>query len=256
MDESLFPRRKPTVAPNGFILYDAPQVDLNALFPTFNQWAFQRGVAPAVELNLFQAGAKQIYGYVQKDYHGVFHMIFLPCQAGNDLSVYLHCFDYAAQFKYATQKDYPMYNWFSMVVLPEKHKPTVSKRYSRELEHGFIETRVASFPQTIRLINSVFPKLAALAGYRKDKQVPRGWLTYKNKTLRLCSGAATHQIAMTYIDDSIHSGDKSQEPKGTAFDGMSQHEPADPSAILCQMEVKIDSLHHLFCVAEGLLQTR
>ena len=131
-----------------------------------------------------------------------------------------------------------MYSWFSMVVLPEGHKPTVSTRYSRELEDGFIELKVATFPQSIRLINSVFPKLAALAGYRKDKQVPRGWLTYKNKTLRLCSGAAT-----------VH---KSDAPKGTAFDGMCQHDPADESAILVQMDVEIDSLHHLFCQRTGL----
>ncbi|KAI2512015.1 hypothetical protein MHU86_2303 [Fragilaria crotonensis] len=242
VDESLFPRRKPTVAPNGYILYDAQDVDLNALFPTFNGWAFQDQDAPSVELNLFQAGGKQNHGYVQKDKDGLIHMIFLPCQAGDDLSVYLHCFDYASQFKYATHGEYPMYSWFSMVVLPEGHKPTVSKRYSRELEDGFIEMRVASFPQTIRLINSAFPKLAALAGYRKDKQVPRGWLTYKNKILRLCSGGAT-----------VH---KSDAPKGTAFDGMCQHYPADESAILVQMDVEIDSLHHLFCVAEGLLQTR
>ncbi|KAI2506269.1 hypothetical protein MHU86_8204 [Fragilaria crotonensis] len=107
VDESLFPRRKPTVAPNGYILYDAQDVDLNALFPTFNGWAFQDQDAPPVELNLFQAGGKQNHGYVQKDKDGLIHMIFLPCQAGDDLSVYLHCFDYASQFKYATH-GYPL----------------------------------------------------------------------------------------------------------------------------------------------------
>jgi hypothetical protein len=92
------------------------------------------------------------------------------------------------------------------------------------------------------LINSAFPKLAAFAGYRKDKKIPRGWLTYKNNTLRLCSGTS-------------HTP-KSNAPKGTAFDGIDQHNPIGDSSILYQMDVEIDSLHRLFCVAEGLLQKR
>jgi hypothetical protein len=240
LDESSFPRRIPAVVPKGYILFETQQVDLNTLFPSFNKWAFPRN-GRAAELNLFQAGRKQNYGFVERSY-GLRHMLFLPCKAGDDLSVYFHCFDCASQAKYATRDGYAMNSWFSVVVLPEDHPATLSKRYARDLEEGFVETKVVSFPPTIPLMNSVFPKLAALAGYRKDKRVPRGWLTYQNKTLRLCAGASVTP--------------KSPAIKGTAFDGMNQHEPADEYAILHQMEVELESLHHLFCVAEGLLQSR
>lgn len=236
IDESLFPRRKPAVVRSGFVLYETQQVDLNVLFPSFNKWAFLREYEDSVSLNLFQAGRKSNYGFVQKD-DGVMQMMYLPCRAGDDLSVYLHCFDYASRFKCGS-----MCSWYSMVVLPEGHSDALSSKYSRNLEKGFCEMKVASFPQTIPLINSAFPKLAAFAGYRKDKNIPRGWLTYQNKTLRLCSGASA-----------VH---KSNAPKGTAYDGMDQHDPADKSAILYKMDVEIANLHHLFCVAESLLQTR
>ena len=37
-------------------------------------------------------------------------------------------------------------------------------------------------------LNKIFPKLAALAGFVKDKKVPEGWLTFKDGTLRICTG--------------------------------------------------------------------
>ena len=190
VDESLFPRRKPANAPTGFIEYVTQEVDLNAMFPTFNDWVFRHG--RAAELNLFQAGRKQNFGFVERT-AGTRHMIILPCKAGGeDSSVYLHCFDFATQFKHGGD-----YSWYSVVVLPEDHPPKLNDRYSRELERGFIELKVASFPPTMSLCNSAFPKLAALAGYRnKDKKVPRGWLIYQNKILRICSGAAaTHKTS-------------------------------------------------------------
>lgn len=234
-DESLFPRRKPAAVPDGLVPYVTDKVDLNALFPTLNKWAFHHESRRLVELNLFQPGRKQNFGFVEKR-DRTLHMIFLPCRAGTDLSVYLHCFDYASQFKSTTN------NWYSMVVFPEEHPAKLADRYSRELEPGLVAMRVASYPPTVPWINSFFPKLAALAGYQKDKNVPRGWLTYKNKILRICSGAAASHT--------------SNAPKGTAFDGKDHFEPADESAILFKMDVEIESLHDLFCLAEGLLMTR
>lgn len=239
VEQSLFPRRKLKAAPGGFLPYDTQKVDLNVLFPTLNKWAFQHD--RAVELHLFQPGRKQNHGYVQRDDNGVLHMLFLPCRAGKDLSTYLHCFDYASQFKFETYNDCPMYNWYSVVVCPEGHLESLTDQYSRNQKRGFVEMKIAPCPQTIPHFNSVFPKLAALAGYRKDKRVPRGWLTYQNNTLLLCSGTS-----LTF---------KSKAPRGTAFDGRYQHEPVDESAILREMDAEITSLHHLFCVAEALLQT-
>lgn len=240
VDESLFPRRKPAPFPDGYSLYVTQEFDLDDIFPTFNEWAFGRR---RTTLNLFQAGRKQNHGFVERGNGGVRHMIFLPCKAGEDLSDYLHCFDYASQFKFKTaDKGYPLYSWFSVVVCPEDHPPALSKRYSSNQEKGFVELRVAPYPHTTPTINSAFPKLAALAGYRKDKKVPRGWLTYQNKVLRLCTGASVTQ--------KTHGS-----ARGTAFHGDHGHEPADVSGILFRMDIDVESLHHLFCVAEGLLQT-
>jgi hypothetical protein len=240
VDQSLFPRRKPAAAPNGFIPNVTERVNLNALFPTFNKWGFQHD--RAVELHLFQPGRKQNHGYVQRDDNGVLHMLFLPCKAGKDLSAYLHCLDYASRFKYETFEDCPMYSWYSIVVCPQGHSDSSTDRHSHNQKRGFTEMKIAPSPsQAIPLFNSVFPMLAALAGYRKDKQVPRGWLTYQNGTLLLCSGTSK-----TF---------KSRAPKGTAFDGRYQHEPVDESAILHKLDAEVNSLHHLFCFAEGLLQT-
>jgi hypothetical protein len=94
------------------------------------------------------------------------------------------------------------------------------------------------------LINDVFPKLAALASCgRKDRKIPRGWLSYEAGLLRICSGNAS-----TVISSKHH-------PRGTAWEGLGQHEPEDEKDVLFQMETHVQSLHHLFCVAEGLLQT-
>ena len=234
--ESLFPRRKPTAVPTGYIQHVTKEVNLNSLFPTFNKWAFQQG--HMVSLNLFQAGRKNNYGFCQRGNDGVRHMIYLPCKAGKDLSVYLHCFDYATQFSYATYEGGPEYSWYSMVVCPDIQK---TAKYQSQHQTGFMEVSVATYPPNLPFFNAVFPKLAALAGYKKDKKVPRGWLTYQNKTLRICSGATAPH--------------KSNAPKGTAWDGNSQHDPVDESAVLFQMDTAIDSLQHLFSVAEGLLET-
>ncbi|KAI2512086.1 hypothetical protein MHU86_2374 [Fragilaria crotonensis] len=160
IDESLFPRRKPAAVPKGFILYETQQVDLNVLFPTFNKWVFQGG--RTAELNLFQPGRKQNFGFVER---GSRHMLYLPCKAGNDLSEYLHCFDVAAKRKHGG-----MTNWFSVVVLPKEHSATLANRYSRDLEAGFIEMRVASFPPTMPLINSAFPNSLHLLDISRIKR--------------------------------------------------------------------------------------
>lgn len=88
-------------------------------------------------------------------------------------------------------------------------------------------------------LNSTFPKLAALTGFVKDKTVPRGWLTFQDGTLRICTGKSKSP--------------KSEAPN-TAFHGIGQHEPAAEDGVLFTTCARVDSLHDLFCVAEGLLR--
>jgi hypothetical protein len=75
----------------------------------------------------------------------------------------------------------------------------------------------------------------------KDKAVPKGWITYQHETLRICTGKSNSP--------------KCNAPPGTACHGENQHEPVDGSGVLFTVSARVESLHDLFCVAEGLLQT-
>ena len=65
-------------------------------------------------------------------------------------------------------------------------------------------------------------------------------MTFKDGTLRICSGKSK-------IGPAGVKGDT------TAFAGEDQHEPEEADGVLFTMELQAESLHHLFCVAEGLL---
>ena len=135
-----------------------------------------------------------------------------------------------------------MYNWYSMTVLPaESATDQQQRKWGQGLEKGFVEMKVVPTDSSLASLNKTFPKLAALAGFAKDNKVPRGWLTFKDGMLRICTG-------------------KSLSPKirgpGTfcAFHGSGQHEPADEAGVLFTVDTRAESLHDLFCVAEGLLR--
>lgn len=132
------------------------------------------------------------------------------------------------------------YNWQSVVVLPEGSKKI--RKYNRELEEGFCDLKIVPNDTDANVpdLSSIFPKVAALAGYRKDKAVKKGWIRYKNKMLIIAIGSggmSTQGIA----------------PKGTAYDGLGFHVPS--SEILFSSHMTIKSLHELFCVVERFLQT-
>lgn len=65
-------------------------------------------------------------------------------------------------------------------------------------------------------LGQAFPKVAALAGLKKGKKVPKGWISSNRKRgdefgLSICTG--------TFV---VH---KSNAPKSTAHDGHLQHDP-------------------------------
>jgi len=236
-----FPRRKPIEAPSGMVEFNTDQANLNTMFPTFNKWISE---AEQIGLNFFQPGRKHNYGLQERGNDGVRHMIFLPAKPGNDLADYLHCFDYASQFEYSKDEKWgtPNYDWYSMVVFPLDGTIKSYVKYASNQEAGFCEAKVAPDSSDLPSLNKIFPKVAALAGYKLDFTVMKGWFTYKDKTLRICSGGSTVV--------------KSNCPKFTAFVGLDQHEP-DPasSVVIAEVQVEIKSLHHLFCVVEGLLMS-
>jgi len=240
---SAFPRRAPVEQkPVGSTEFHTDQVDLNGMFPNLNNWITTASKA-SLGLNFFQAGKKHNYGFFERGNEGVCHIMFLPVKP-LDLGEYLHTMDHAAQFKYKRGDYGPNVSWYSLVVFPSSNlSTTATEKYMREEEPGFCEATIApKVPQQDVNISQVFPKLAALAGYgKKDCTAPKGWITYKNKILRVCSGKARAY--------------KGKAPKYTAWDGIQQHEPEGPSAVLCETQVDLQSLHHLFCTVEGLLRS-
>ena len=170
-------------------------------------------------------------------------MIHMPAFSEKDLAQYLHCFDFASQFKYKTispEQNYPCYNWYSLVVIPNaSNSSTIQNKYGTNLQPGFCDLKIVPTEKNYTSLNEFFPKVASLAGFRKDKTVPRGWMTYQDGTLSILSGK--------------NSEEKSNAPPGTAFDGENKYGPKSESDIVRQMTVEVESLHDLLCIAEGLL---
>ncbi len=176
-------------------------------------------------------------------------MMYLPVKADN-LANYLMCFNEGAKAKPAgVETDgWPHYNWHSVVILPEsKLTNAMDRKYCDRTQRGFCDAficRDMATPGRSNNLNAYFPKIAALAGYRKDRRVPKGWITLtkrrNNFNLVICSGNC----------ETI----KSNAPKGTAYDGMDQHTPVEEPLIQVS-SVDIAGLNDLFCVVEGLLMT-
>lgn len=242
-----FPRRKPAEPPvEAAAAFETDRVDLDEVFPAFRAW-MQTAEGKSLHLNLFQPGKKRNHGYFQLSDVAILHMIYLPTnpmgQGGEnvDLSEYLHTVNYAAEFKHDGCHD-----WFSMVAFPHGTPPAKYKKYKENEDIGFCEARVApalpssssSFPP----LNAVFPKIAALAGYTSDKAVPKGWITYQEKTLRVCVGTPK-------------SMPPSNAPPFTAFQGQDQHRTGGQDSILYELNEDIQSIHRLFCCVEGFLRT-
>jgi len=202
--KTIFPRPKPAQAlPQ--VEFTTDHVDLNTSFPTLNKWLLE---AQQLNLNLFQPGRKHNYGLLERGNAGVRHMIYLPVKPGNDLADYLHCLDYASQFEYSKSKEYgyPNNNWYSMVILPRDVTTQTYQKYGSNPEPGFCEAKIAPHYKDLVKLNTVFPKLAALAGCSSssstNKTTVKGWITYKDHMLRVCAGAcaATPKCNYQWMD--------------------------------------------------------
>jgi len=242
--EADFPRKVPAALPAGYAKYSPPLQDagagLNDTFAHLNKWAFVEG--EGISVSLFQPASKHNYGFLERGNDGVRQMIFMPAAPPKDLAAYLYCLDAGVRLgkpKTDPKYNFPVYNWYSMIVLPAESATDKQKKKWDGSEEGFVDMRVVPADSSLPSLNKTFPKLAALAGFVKDKKVPRGWLTFKDRTLRICTGKSLTP--------------KSNAPPGTAFHGMDQHEPADQAGVLFSVDTEPGSLHDLFCVAEGLL---
>ena len=257
LSEDDFPRKVAVAAPAGYAKYSPPQdlgVNLDLTFAHLNTWAFVEG--EGVALNFFQPPHKNNHGWLDRDgttamYPGnVRHMVLMPAAPPKDIAAYLHCLDVGVLGKYKTfffddgdaGSECPRYSWYSKIVLPQDSATAaLQKRFGKHLEVGFTEMVVVPADASVAPLNAIFPKLAALAGFVKDNKVPKGWMTFKDGTLRICTGKSKAGPARFKGDT-------------TAFAGEDQHEPEEADGVLFTMELQAESLHHLFCVAEGLLR--
>lgn len=228
-----FPRRKksepPKITAGGSFTTDA--IDLDKEFSALNRW--MNGQRRPAEVNLFQAGRKQHYGFLEYNCR----MIYLPDRPSS-LNHYLRCLEVGAGIRHGG-----CCNWQSVVIVTSKSKKT--NKYFQDLEKGFCDAKLVPHhwngSENMPDLATVFPKVAALAGYRNDKKVKKGWIRYKDNTLIIARG-----------DGGMSSAHNA--PKGTAYDGQGFHIPG-PSDILLKCSMQIHSLHELFCVVEGLLQS-
>lgn len=239
---SMFPRNNaPSGIPSSYVKYQTNvEMNLDTMFPSLNDFVFSPdGNISAV--HLFQPGRKQNFGFVECGTHGIRRMMYLPVKP-DSLNDWIYYFE-----KGATIRPHGDYNWHSVVLLPDiKLTPQLNEKYRRNRQTGFCDAPVISGGRKLDVdLASVFPKIAALAGLKKDKKVSKGWIKFERRgresTLSICSGTSAPF--------------KSNAPKGTAFDGMSQHHPADEPIIAVASGIEIRGLHDLLCVVEGLLGT-
>ena len=245
-NRGMFPRNNDVsnAMPPTYLRYVPTSIDgneplnLDTTFPHLQRYIFNGSTT----VNLFQAGKKKNYGFIQKD-SGVLGMIYLPVKA-DDLGNYMKYLNGGAMVRPAG-----MYSWHSVVILPRsKLTNALEKKYcNSDTEPGFCDVVIgADMFRTVGSndLNAYYPKLAALAGYRRDSRVPKGWVTFTKRgntcNIVICSG------------DSVNH--KFDAPKATAYDGMDQHKPVEEPLIQVS-GVEVSGLNDLFCVVEGLLMT-
>ena len=221
-------------------------LNLDTTFPHLQRFIFGADHG-CVTVNLFQPGRRKNYGFMANDCSGTYGMLYLPAKP-DDLANYLKYFNDGARLKPKglQTEGYAYYNWHSVVILPRsKLTDTLERRYCENTQQGFCDAAIVADmfrTEGSNDLNAYFPKIAALAGMRKDSVVPKGWATLTKRgdtcNLVICSG-----------NSKVY---KSNAPKGTAYDGSSQHEPAEEEIIQVS-GVDIRGLNDLFCVVEGLL---
>jgi len=240
-----YPRLKPVPLPSGYEKYVPADISINldTTFASLQKWIFQ---STSVTLHFFQPGRKKNWGFFKDSGYA---MLYLPVKPEN-LNDYLSYFDQGAACPRKGMEEggdgYPHYDWHSVVIIPKsKSTSALESKYARGSEAGFCDCVNANDGNPNIDMNSVFPKLSALAGWKKDAKVPKGWMTFVKKDLK-CS------ITVYKGNSQNH---KNNAPPGTAYDGDKQHDPVD-DAYLGIDGLEIKGLYDLFCVAEGLLRSR
>ena len=257
LKRSDFPRRRPeasapavSAGPSGppahahFAPFTTAEgINLKESFPNFDKYVFDKSFSNSHgEVNLFQAGRRQVHAFLERRGQGINRMVFFPDKP-KTLSHYLQMLDTGASIE-PTQDDhgYPIYNWQSVVVIPENHSKR-SAKFLYDLEEGFCDCEVVPEPANGKNWDSIFPKTAAFAGFSKDKQFKhKGFIRYNTGVLEVISGSGSPNNVP-------------KAPRGTAYEGRGCHVPAEEDTILFRVDGNFDSIHDLFCKVEALLRT-
>ena len=226
-----FPRRKvvPGIAHEQFVTADGD--NLKEAFPNMQKYAFEAYDRKPL-LNCFKAGRKNVHAFFEVGGR----MILLP-EKPSSLSHLFAMLDKGASIP----KQYGV-SWQSTVILPQNFKKY--KKWFEDLEPGFCDCKLVGEPsRSEKDWDKIFPKTAAFAGFRKDKQIKqKGWIRYCKGVLQLVVGAGSPNVTHSAM-------------KGTAFAGRDCHAPASGDTILFRVDENFDSIHDLFCKVEGLLRT-
>ena len=253
LKDSDFPRRRPEAstpavsagpsdppAPVHFEPFVTAEGDnLKASFPNFDKYIFDKSFSNSHgEVNLFQVGRRQVHAFLERRRR----MVFCPEKA-KTLSHFLEMLDKGASIEPSRGRHgRPMYNWQSVVVIPENHSKQ-SAEFLDDLEEGFCDCEVVPEPANGKNWDSIFPKTAAFAGFCKDKQFKqKGFIRYSAGVLEVISGSGSPNSLP-------------QAPRGTAYEGKGCHVPAEEDTILFRVDGNFDSIHDLFCKVEALLRT-
>jgi hypothetical protein len=181
---------------------------------------------------------------MEKDRMGCRSMMHLPVKPSN-LDTWLQCFEAGSKIK-PKVSGCLCYSWQSVVLLPRSQVTEKLQNKYQTQEFGFIDAIEVSDVYN-DIVTKAFPKIAALAGLKKDKVVPKGWISFTRRDkickLVICTGSSF--------------SNKSNAPSGTAFEAVGQYEPVDQPLFQISDGIvnQITGLHDLFCAVEGLLRT-
>ena len=231
--KKMFPRNKQIsdMLPALYVKFvpENNSLNLDTLFPNLQKWIFNpKKVANITKIGendgvddneyyyykqsskvyLFQAGKKKHFGFMQRD-KGSCAMMYLPLKPDN-LANQLECFEQGSKIKPLISKYGSVaYGWHSVVLLLRSQlTEKLQKKYDSR-EAGFVDSIVVSDMEH-DIVTEAFPKIAALAGLKQDKKVPKGWISFEKRINEKCSLLVCTGEVKTI---------KSNAPAGTAWDG-------------------------------------
>jgi len=230
-DESAsFPRPKPLPKPT-FAPYTTNVMDLSTF--ELSSWVFD---SPKNEMNPFQPGRKKSHGFLSRDVNVLRQEASMAAKSHN-LTECVVTLNAAAKTEYAKEENYPRYSWHSILIFPESNADDLVTILPDHSPGCFDLIKGPRSKESH--IDDAFSKIAALGGWKKDKAVPKGWLTYQNDILTICKGTPPHSS-------------NTCAPPNTAFRAMDMHKPGE---VVLQTSVKFANLHQLVCYVEGFLRT-